>query len=169
MNTFFHVIYYALYILIMQAHPDSGCRSRLWSCMPTLVAHHDSSRISRLRSHFPTSVTHHDSDHTSRLRSHVSTLVIHPNSDRCHDSGRTSRLQSHITTPVIGRTACLTSLSDGRLHLIELDDCNILQRDHLVGNKPSQNAWPIQYSKTQYLMTSHVQESGLCAMRPMNT
>jgi hypothetical protein len=78
MNKFFHVIYYPLYMLIMQAHPYFGRTSRLRSHITFSVIHHNSNHMSRLHSYIPTLVIHPDSDRTSRLRSLVEPCVLPP-------------------------------------------------------------------------------------------
>jgi hypothetical protein len=116
---FFHIIYYPLYMLIMQAHPAFDRWSWLQSCMRNPVMHHDSGRTSQ---HWSTSqlwlnITtrftchdfsqRHESHHKSWLRSHITTPVVHPN------FGRTSQLRFYIPTllvhPDSSHISCLQS------------------------------------------------------------
>jgi hypothetical protein len=78
----FHIIYYPLYILIMQVYHDSE-RMRDFGCMP-------------------------DSGRKIWLRSYIQTLVALPDSGRCHNFGRISWLRLHNITPINERATCLT-------------------------------------------------------------
>jgi hypothetical protein len=77
-----------------------------------------------------------------------------------------SWLWSYLSTPVMhhgsGWRACHMSylLICERLRMVELDDYNILQIEHLVGSRSSKSTWPIQRSKPQHLTAWHVQVSG---------
>jgi hypothetical protein len=74
----------------------------------------------------------------ARLRLEDMTPIIYPNSGCTSQLRSTSWLLSYLLTPVThhdsGRWACRMScqLICERLHMAELDDCNILQLKHLV-------------------------------------
>jgi hypothetical protein len=138
------------YIMTPVVDHGSGRISWLWSHITTPVIGHDSDRTSRLQSCILTLVAYPNSGHRSQLQSYILTLIVHPGS--CCASW----LRSHILTLVVhhgsdrtwlrpyflisvgpGHTACVTPRSDWRLHLVKLDDYNILQRGHLVQNRSS--------------------------------
>jgi hypothetical protein len=96
----FHIIYYPLYILIMQVYHDSG-RMCDFGRMP------DSGHISRLRSHFLTSVDITTSDISpgsgcpSRLRSMSAPPVLPP--QLWKTSHGWARWLQHLTTQTLSR------------------------------------------------------------------
>jgi hypothetical protein len=102
-------------MLIIQVYHDSGC-------MHDFCRMPNSGQKMWLQSEDMTSFIYSDSDHTSRLwlmsrlRSFLLTLVVHHGSIRW-----AGRMCSH--------------LSYERLHMVELDDCNILQPGHLVRSR----------------------------------
>jgi hypothetical protein len=97
----FHIIYYPLYMLIMHVS-------------------HNSDRMPD-SSHMP------KSGRKRRLQSEDVTLVVCPTPTRRHDSGRTSQLPvahhgfDHRSYHMSYLLVC------ERLHMVELDDCSILQ------------------------------------------
>jgi hypothetical protein len=80
-----------------------------------------------------------DSDRKIWLQSYIPTPAALPDSDQHHDSGRASRLWSMSVPHIL-------HLSYERLHMIGLDDCIILQPEHLIrsrlgGTHDSFNTW----------------------------
>jgi hypothetical protein len=97
--------------------------------------------------HILTLVGRCDSSHISPLWLHfltainIMTLVVYPDS-----SCRSWRMPYLLICE--------------RLHMVELDDYNILQLKHSVRSRSSKCAWLVQHSKPQHLTASHGQVSG---------
>jgi hypothetical protein len=115
-----------------------------------------------------TSVGRHNSDRMPNsiqrmwLRSKDMTLVVYPDSRRTSQFWSTSWLRSYLLTSVAhqdsGQWACRMSyhLSYKRLCMAGLDDCGILQHEHLVksrlgGTHDSFNIWNSNISQLRML------------------